>query len=86
MEGVSLGMLNLYLLLYADDIILFANTPEALQQSLNVLAGYCDRGKLTVNGKKSKIIIFRKGGKDCQVICIFTTTKQNLKLLVLLNI
>ena len=63
LDGVSLGMLNLYLLLYADDIILFANTPEALQQSLNVLAGYCDRWKLTVNDKKTKIMIFRKGGR-----------------------
>ena len=30
-EGINIGMLNLYMLLYADDIVLFGKTPEDLQ-------------------------------------------------------
>ena len=56
-------MLNLCLLLYADDIILLANSAENLQNSLNVLADYCTRWKLTVNTAKTKIMVFRKGGR-----------------------
>ena len=62
-EGVQVGMLNLGLLLYADDIILLANSAESLQNSLNVLADYCLRWKLTVNTTKTKIMVFRKGGR-----------------------
>ena len=43
------AMLNLCLLLYANDIILLANSAENLQNSLNVSADYCTRWKLTVN-------------------------------------
>ena len=50
------------LLLYADDIILFANSAEELQNKLNALKDYCYRWKLTVNTDKTKIIVFRKGG------------------------
>ena len=39
-QGIYVDMLNLYLLLYADDIILLANSAENLQNSLNVLEDY----------------------------------------------
>ena len=56
-------MLNLYILLYADDIILLGKTPEDLQKALSVLEEYCMRWKLKVNTDKTKIMIFRKGGR-----------------------
>lgn len=62
-RGIDTGVLNIYLLLYADDIILFGKTPEDLQNTLNVLKDYCQRWKLTVNITKTKIMIFRKGGR-----------------------
>lgn len=62
-RGIDTGVLNIYLLLYADDIILFGKTPEDLQNALNVLKDYCQRWKLTVNITKTKIMIFRKGGR-----------------------
>ena len=34
-----------------------------LQKRLDILYEYCQRWKLTVNAKKSKIIVFRKGGR-----------------------
>ena len=62
-SGINTGMINLCILLYADDIILFGKTPEDLQYALAVLEEYCMRSKLTVNTDKTKIVIFRKGGR-----------------------
>lgn len=39
------------------------STAEGLQQSLYVLSEYFENWKLTVNVAKSKIIVFRKGGR-----------------------
>lgn len=61
-DGIDIGMLKLYLLLYADDIVIFSSTEEDLQKGLDVLSDYCERWKLTVNTEKTKIMIFRKGG------------------------
>lgn len=61
-DGFDTGMLKLYLLLYADDIVIFSNTSEGLQNGLDVLSEYCSKWKLTVNIDKTKIMVFRKGG------------------------
>ena len=42
-EVFNIGMLNLYIFLYADDIILLGKTPEDLQKALSVLEEYCMR-------------------------------------------
>ena len=62
-RGIDIGVSNLYLLLYADDIVLFGKNPEDLQISLNILEDYCKRWKLKVNIDKTKIVVFRKGGR-----------------------
>ena len=46
------------LLLYADDVVLFSESPKGLQSSLDILNSYCTRWKLNVNMKKTKILIF----------------------------
>lgn len=61
-DGFDIGMLKLYLLLYADDIVIFAETSQGLQDGLDILADYCRKWKLTVNTDKTKIMVFRKGG------------------------
>ena len=62
-DGIDIGTMKLCLLLYADDIILFSKSAEGLQNSLNVLHDYCSKWKLTVNTKKTKVMVFRKGGR-----------------------
>ena len=62
LEGLDIDTFKLFLLLYADDIVIFANSAEQLQESLNILSDYCSRWKLTVNVAKTKVIVFRKGG------------------------
>ena len=61
--GIDIGITNINILLYADDIILFGKNPEDLQNAFNVLEEYCQRWKLTVNTSKTKIMVFRKGGR-----------------------
>ena len=61
-EGVDIGMLKLFLLLYADDIILFANDKENLQLNLNILENYCKRMEVEGQHSKNKGYGFQKGG------------------------
>ena len=62
LEGLDIDTFKLFLLLYADVIVIFANSSDHLQESLNLLSDYCSRWKLTVNVAKTKVMIFRKGG------------------------
>ena len=61
-ECIEIGMLKIFLLLYADDITIFASSAEELQTNLNMLSEYCNRNKLIVNTSKTKIMFFRRGG------------------------
>ena len=63
-HGVSLGPneIELFLLLFADDLTLLASTIIGLQNQLNVLEATAQKLGLSVNLDKSKIIVFRKGG------------------------
>ena len=50
------------LLLYADDLVLFSDTKNGLQQKLDILNNYCTEWCIEVNVKKTKVIIFNKTG------------------------
>ena len=65
-DGVDTGLLKLFLLLYADDIVLFSESASGLQNCLNILHDYCQKWKLTVYVDKSKVMVFRKGGRLAQ--------------------
>ena len=52
--------LKLYVLLYADDTIILAESPDELQIALNALSDYCNQWKLKINVDKTKIIRFSK--------------------------
>ena len=62
LDGIDTDMLQIFMLLYADDIVIFANNQEQLQNSLNLMHQYCNRWKLTINISKTKVMISRKGG------------------------
>ena len=61
-DGIDVDSFKFFLMLYADDIVLFGNTHEELQDNLNTLSDYCNRWRLVVNDLKTKVVIFRKGG------------------------
>ena len=61
-EDLDLEFIKIFLLMYADDIILFSETEDGLQNGLNILHDYFKKWKLTVNTQKTKVVVFRKGG------------------------
>ena len=48
------GMLNLFVLMYADDTVIMAENEHDLQRNLNLLNDYCNCNKLKVNISKTK--------------------------------
>ena len=52
-DGIDIEHLKLYLLLFADDAVLFSETREGLQNSLRSLENYCNKWNLTVNVEKN---------------------------------
>ena len=63
-HGIQLipGAIEIFLLLFADDIILLSDTIIGLQNQLNSLKREADRLELTVNLDKTNIMVFRMGG------------------------
>ena len=53
--------INMYVLLYADDTLVLAESPSELQSALNEVSVYCKNWDLYVNKKKTKVVIFSRG-------------------------
>jgi hypothetical protein len=51
--------MNIFLLLYADDTVLMAETPEDLQKQLNIFHDYCLAWKLKVIERLWNFPLFR---------------------------
>ena len=47
-------------LLYADDLVLISHSARGLENALSVLSEYCNNWLLSVNPKKTKVMIFQK--------------------------
>ena len=57
--GVQFGGENISVLLYADDIILMADSEEDLQRMLSCAEAWCSKWRMTINEKKTEIMHFR---------------------------
>ena len=57
--SLHLNEINVFLLMYADDIVLQGESPENLQTRLNSPQGCTQWCGLTVNTLKTKIVVFR---------------------------
>jgi len=55
------GVMELFILLFADDVALLSTTPTGLQNLLDCLKTCCQEMKMEVNKDKTKIMVFRKG-------------------------
>jgi hypothetical protein len=80
-HGVQLlpGLMELFILLFADDIALISTSPIGLQNQLNVLQTCCDEMKLMVNTDKTKIMVFRRGGRLAKGMCWYFA-KQKIEI------
>ena len=56
--GIQLhpDLINLFLLLFADDVVLMSYTIRGLQNQINVLEQYCCKYDLHVNLDKTKVV------------------------------
>ena len=63
--GLLLHDTEVKFLLYADDLVLLSPTEKGLQQNLALVEDFCQNWALTVNLKKTKIMIFQKKAR-CQ--------------------
>jgi len=52
--------IKLFILLYADDTVIFSETREEMQNMLDVFTDYCKQWKLYVNIDKTKVVVFSK--------------------------
>ena len=51
----------LFMILYADDAVVFAKLKETLELLLNDIELYCGTVGLKINNKKTKVMIFERG-------------------------
>lgn len=65
MRGIQLfpELTEIFLLLFADDIVLISDTIKGLQQHLDIMKNFCYDFKKIVNVIKTKIIVIRRGGR-----------------------
>ena len=61
--GVNIQDTVMKLLMFADDSVIFSGSREGLQLGISSLYEYCQKWGITVNVAKTKIVVFRKGGK-----------------------
>ena len=56
--GVEMAGMILQVLLYADDLVLMATSPQDLQKLLDCLSAFCHASGMTVNVRKSEVVVF----------------------------
>ena len=54
---------EIFLFLFADDIALISDTIQSLKRQLKILEKFCEMYKMIVNVIKTKIMVFRLGGR-----------------------
>ena len=61
-SGIHIDDIMVIMLLFADDMDIFAKTPEELQDHLNNILSYYKTAGLHVSTNKTKVMVLRKGG------------------------
>ena len=65
LEGIDInGYIDLLLLLYADDAVALTASSVQMHRLIRAIELYCDQNLLTVNTDKTKIVYFKKGGRN----------------------
>ena len=63
-DSPVIGDKIIHCLLYADDLVLFSQTPDGLQEKLNKLDKYCKKWDLSVNTKKTEVMVLSNNVKN----------------------
>ena len=70
--------LKIKILLYADDTVIFSESPEGSHRTINCLAEYCKCWKLSINTEKTEVVIFSKA--RCRVNFNFNLNGENISI------
>lgn len=70
--------IKLFVLLYADDTVMFSETPDDLQRTLNAFNDYCTAWKLNVNVSKTKVMIISRGRQKSDINFYLNGTKLEI--------
>jgi hypothetical protein len=62
--GVKIGGETVSVLLFADDMVLVANSKDDLSNLLAKVKQYCDKWQLEVNVNKTKVVVVSKDGNE----------------------
>ncbi|MEW8544141.1 MAG: reverse transcriptase family protein, partial [Candidatus Thiodiazotropha sp.] len=69
---------KMFVLLYADDTVLLAESSDDLQHALNIFEKFCTEWKLTVNIDKTKIIVFGRGKSKSNLKFFYKQTQVEI--------
>ena len=67
----TIDELKLFIILFADDQVVFAKSAHALQLLLNDIENYCTTWGIKINTNKTKVMIFEKGRRTTHEFFIF---------------
>ena len=62
-NGITLWDIKIFSLLYADDLVLIAESEEDLKLQMRILGSYSDDFEMEINQKKTKVMIFNDKSK-----------------------
>ena len=69
--GCKLYDTVIHTLLYADDLIIFANSKEELQMKIDKLSDFCSKWEIVVGLPETKIMIFGGGYNVAKIFVLF---------------
>jgi hypothetical protein len=78
LSNADLHLLSVFMLIFADDIVLFTTNPVSLQNQLNNLYLYSSKWGLKININKTKICIFEK--RKCRCNYTWSINNENLEI------
>ena len=58
---VSINEIQMFILLFADDAVIFSRSKTGLQILLNKMCSYCNEWGITVNTDKTVVMVFKRG-------------------------
>lgn len=74
---VTIDELQIFLLLFADDTVLFSYTKEGLQILVDKLRDYCNKWGIYVNTEKTVVMVFKRGTRPDSVDVYYGNEKLN---------
>ena len=76
--GIRVGDETLSIMLYADDIVLLAESAAELQLLLDALHDWCGRNDMVVNTAKSNVVHFRQASASRTGVFSFGNDKTDM--------